>query len=124
MDDPMNAALLISAVGMALLFLALLLFYGLIVLLGAFSPQLTSSGRDNGAGHQVQGPPRTGSDSQRRALAAAVAVALARSVPRTPPGHAELDSSEQGTRSVAPSAWWTVYQQQRLSEDSALRRRT
>lgn len=76
MDDPIVVALTISAVGLSLLFVALLLLYGLMM-------ALTAVARDRvpKPGLPEPGPPAPGSaddDRVRRAQVAVIAVALAR----------------------------------------------
>ena len=76
MDDTVVVALLISAVGLSLLFVALLLLYGLMVALTAVArDRVPSPGPTTPA---PAGPAPAGDDQVRRAQAAVVAVALAR----------------------------------------------
>ena len=117
MENPLVTVLIISAIGMSLLFLSLVLFYGIISLLTA-----ATSGRSAAAEERTVGAETPGDLPADRALrAAVVAIALARAQAR---GQAGGSSSavppSSGDRDVTP--WWSLHHQQRLAGKGKPRR--
>jgi hypothetical protein len=110
-DNPLTIVLGISAAGMTLLFLALLLFYGILSF-------MTSLGQERGRQKAEPEAPRAvspGEDEEAlRLRAAAIAVALARA--GAAPGPAVDVPASQ-----AVTPWWALHHQRRLNP--TLRRR-
>jgi len=117
-DNSLVVALGITVVGMTLLFLALIFFYGLLSLLTALfrvrPPAEAEEGRDRDSARPGQ---------ERTLLrAAAVAVALARAeaeqtaAPPAPHAHDE----QAMPRSTSP--WWLLHHQRELARNPGTRR--
>jgi Na+-transporting methylmalonyl-CoA/oxaloacetate decarboxylase gamma subunit len=110
LEDSLVTALIITAIGMTLLFLSLALFYGLLSLMTALLRERSAEadGARAREGEQAAGP---GAGKGARLRAAALAVALARA------------EAEQGTglvpgdevRGEAVSSWWALHHQRRLA---------
>ena len=116
MENALNVALIITAMGMTLLFLALALFYGLM-------SALTAVIRDRLRQHHPQAEGSERAEEEPMLQAAAIAVALAR---------AEVESGFEGTGSSwreeevsdrQVSSWWMLHHQRQLILN-ANRRRT
>ena len=113
MENPLTTSLVISAIGMSLLFLSLVLFYGILSLLTAIT-------RERAKEAERQGPEEHA--PEHRALqAAAIAIALARIDTTQGPRSA---AQPAGTSAGAPDAtsWWSVHHQQRLAGEKRRRR--
>ena len=117
MESSWGTTLVITAIGMSLLFLSLVLFYGIISLLTAVTRErpATPSGRTDGAEGQQDAP------EDRALQAAAIAIALARAEAERRTGFAS-DSviPTFGDRDVTP--WWSLHHQHRLAENRKPRR--
>jgi hypothetical protein len=116
MDNPLVVSLIVTGIGMAVLFLALAILYGLMVL-------MTGVIRDRGTGNREQG---TGSSGQGAGIgeqgmtgeaagmerarwrAAAIGVALARA-------EQELGTPGLPGPPGTPSAWRALHQQRQLT---------
>lgn len=115
MDNPIAAALIISALGMPLLFLALAFFYGLLSL-------MTSA-----IGERQAPPARpvkletAPAEDQVLLQAAALAVALARAEAESTsiPGPVGVEG-EAVSQHVSP--WWTLHHQRQLTSGRNPRR--
>lgn len=117
MESSLVTTLVITAIGMSLLFLSLILFYGIISLLTALTrqrPAKTRARMDGAA--EPKAPP------QVRALrAAAIAIALARSESEASPArHGDAVILPPGARTVSP--WWQLHHQHQLAETRKPRR--
>lgn len=113
MDDTLLSALLITAIGMSLLFLTLAFFYGLLWLLTT-----VAQGRPV-ANRQARGPapgPELGKEAALEAAAIAVALARARAVRRAVPPVSPTDIT-------TADPWWTLHHQRRLTISPGTRRR-
>jgi len=103
MDNRLIVSLIVSGIGMLMLFLALVILYGLMSLMTALIKDRT--------GAQAQGA------RIRVRQAAVIAVALAR---------AELDLGPIGAPSVEEaagvSAWWALHHQRQLARNMPPRR--
>jgi Na+-transporting methylmalonyl-CoA/oxaloacetate decarboxylase gamma subunit len=116
-ENPITAALVISVLGMPLLFLALAVFYGLLSL-------ITSAIRDR----QPALPGPAGADTtapEDKALlqAAALAVAIARAEAEQTPSPAGLgtwNGNETASQHVSP--WWMLHHQRHIVPGRELRR--
>ena len=118
MENDLVTALVISAIGMSLLFLSLILFYGIISLLTTVTRErrATPPGRKDGAEEQRDAP------SARARQAAAIAVALARAGAEGEAGQASRSVPlASGERGVTP--WWSLHHQHRLAGKGKPRRR-
>lgn len=116
MNNSLLTALIISAIGMTLLFLSLVLFYGLLTLLAALVKDSPSSVTRQTA-KSVGIADGEAKDGQKEALirAAAVAIALAR---------AEAEEGSSLGAMVIPadvaadqpvSAWWSLHHQRQVN---------
>jgi len=119
LENSLVTALVITAIGMTLLFLSLVLFYGIIALLTAITkerPPKPSAGADT-----VE---ELGDAPNIRALqAAAIAIALARAEAEQSGGTLnDALSLASGDRDVTP--WWSSHHQRRLAEKNRSRRPT
>jgi Na+-transporting methylmalonyl-CoA/oxaloacetate decarboxylase gamma subunit len=125
LDSSLGIALIITAIGMTLLFLSLVLFYGMLSLLTAVikdkptPPAQRVVERDDGD---------TKEDRSRREesvlRAAAVAIALARAeMEQVSKFSAGIATGEASTRQPA-SLWWSLHHQRQLTpHPNAWRRR-
>lgn len=112
MNEPLVMALGITVVGMTLLFLTLLLFYGLLSLLTVVFKAPAPAG-----GEAVSGSGGGPAGEEPMLRAAAIAVALA----RTEAERASLPAllPEEG-ENVSP--WWVLHQQRQLTRGAGRRR--
>ncbi len=121
MESSLFTAMTITVIGMSLLFLSLVAFYGLLSLLAAVTKD-----RHSPAGPTVgTGTRGSGEEGREEALlrAAAVAIALARAQaerrtepargPDTPTGQAREPASTAGDRQVSP--WWVLHHQRQMA---------
>jgi hypothetical protein len=123
MENPLVTVLMITALGMSLLFLALAFFYGLLAGMarGLKDRDLTLQGEralpTEGAGEE--GPSLAAAGLQ----AAAVAIALARARVQAPQGGGGAGLQVEGSGGArAPSAWWSLHHQRRLASRTSHRR--
>ena len=116
MDDPLVTVLIISAIGMSLLFLSLVLFYGIISLLTAATTDRPSASLESTAG--TIAPSEVPTDRALRA--AVVAIALARAEAEGQAGKPGSVFPASGDRDLAP--WWSLHHQHRLAERGKPRR--
>ncbi len=113
MENPLTTSLVITAIGMSLLFLSLVLFYGILSLLTAIT-------RERAREAERQEPEVHA--SERRALQAAViAIALARIEAAQGPGSAGKDAGVSAG-ALDTTAWWSMHHQQRLAGEKRPRR--
>ena len=117
MEDSLVTALIISAIGMTLLFLSLILFYGIISLLTAVTrdkPATPPEKTDSAEGQR-------GAPADRALQAAAIAIALARAEAEGEAGKASASVSlASGDRDV--TSWWSLHHQHRLGRKRKPRR--
>ena len=102
------ASLVVTAIGMSLLFLALLLFYGLLTLA---TRQRQSRPPAEPLEVVEEGPSHAGQEMMYQAAALAVVLARAEaeqtsSLLSAPPGQSDLQ---------LPSQWWSLHHQRRLA---------
>jgi hypothetical protein len=117
LERDLVAALVISAVGITLLFLALALFYGLLVLLAAVFKGQASAG--------VGGPEPAGQEPESADAmlqAAAIGVALARADAERPPSLDLVPSGEAAPGSHSVSPWWALHHQRQVTQKPGSRR--
>ena len=118
-EDPLATVLIITALGMGLLFLALTFFYGLLSAMARGLKDRAPRSPRVPATH----PEDAGEEEGRllataRLQAAAVAIVLARArVQAPPPGGPAPPAGAQ-----VPSAWWLLHHQKRLASGSSRRR--
>lgn len=117
MDQDLVAALVISAVGITLLFLALALFYGLLVLLAAVFKGRASA---EGGGSEPSGPGPERADAMLQA--AAIGVALARAEADQPAGLNLVPSEEASAAAPSVSPWWALHHQHQVRHRPESRR--
>lgn len=117
MDNPLVIVLIISAIGMSLLFLSLILFYGIISLLTAATRERhpTPLAGKGGAEARREAP------ADRAFRAAAVAIALARAEAEGQATRASGPAFQaSGDRDLTP--WWSLHHQHRLAGEGKPRR--
>ena len=117
MEDSLVIALIISAIGITLLFLSLILFYGIISLLTAVTRDKPAAppGRTDGSEEQRDAP------AGRALQAAAIAIALARAKAEGEAGKASASVSlASGDCDV--TSWWSLHHQHRLGRKRKPRR--
>ena len=113
MEDSLVTVLVISAIGMSLLFLSLVLFYGIISLLTAATSARAAAPEERAVG--AEAPGEAPADQALRAAVVAIALARAqadRSSSSVPPA--------SGDRDVTP--WWSLHHQHRLADKGKPRR--
>jgi Na+-transporting methylmalonyl-CoA/oxaloacetate decarboxylase gamma subunit len=115
-DNPLVTSLSITAIGMTLLFLALILFYGLMSLMMS-----VMQGRSTAA-ESAEAEAEDGGD-EAVLQAAAIAVALARAETAQPGELGGISVEVEGTTAPAASTWWTLHHQRQLGPFSSARRR-
>ena len=123
MDNSLLVALLISAVGMTLLFLFLVFFYGLLALLAAVFKDKPTTGTEPKAEEEGMGDgkgPAVPEDVVLRA--AAVAVALARAEAEGTSRSGAQAASEEAADGPPMSAWWSLHHQRQITTNPATRR--
>jgi hypothetical protein len=123
LDDSLLTALIISVVGMTLLFLALVFFYGLLALLAAVFKDRPSTSTKQAAGKEGTGDGQ-GLDGQEVAMlrAAVVAVTLARAEAEEYSGPGAVADSEDSAADLPVSAWWSLHHQRQVITNPGLRR--
>jgi hypothetical protein len=116
LDQDLIAALVISAVGITLLFLALALFYGLLVLLSALFAGKASP--------RVESEPVELEPARPDAMlqAAAIGVALARAEAERTPNLVSVPSAEATAGGHGVSPWWALHHQRQISQRPDSRR--
>ena len=113
MENPLTTSLVLTAIGMSLLFLSLVLFYGILSLLTAITRE-----RAREAARQE---PEEHAPEKRPLQAAAIAIALARVEAAQGPGSAgNAAGLSAGTLDV--TSWWSMHHQQRLAREKRPRR--
>jgi Na+-transporting methylmalonyl-CoA/oxaloacetate decarboxylase gamma subunit len=105
MDHPLLTALTVSGIGLLALFLALLLLYGLMLLMTTLLRECPAP----------EAPEATEDATQSRLRAAAIAVALARAAEER---HPPVPAPEEG-----PSPWRQVHLQRALNRNPSVRSR-
>jgi hypothetical protein len=123
LDDSLLTALIITVVGMTLLFLFLVLFYGLLALLAAVFKDRPSTTTEQTAGSEGTGDGK-GLDGLEDAVhrAAVVAVALARAEAEEYSGPGAVAGSEEAAANLPVSAWWSLHHQRQVTTNPGSRR--
>jgi hypothetical protein len=123
LDNSLLAALIISVVGMTLLFLFLVFFYGLLALLAAVLKDRPSSTTEQAARNEETGDGK-GLDGQEDAVlrAALVAVALARAEAEEYASPGVMADSEKAAGDSPVSAWWSLHHQRQITTNPGTRR--
>jgi hypothetical protein len=111
LENPLVTALVITAIGVSLLFLSLVLFYGIISLLTAVTRERPKKAHDGAnAGEERKDAPGQGA-----LQAAAIAIALARAGAKQGPGALNgVPASAPSERDV--TQWWSLHHQHRLAD--------
>lgn len=123
MDDSLLTALIITVVGMSLLFLFLVLFYGLLALLAAVFKDRPSTATEPATGSEGTGD-GTGTEGLEDAVirAAVVAVALARAEAEGYSGPGAAADSAEAVDDSQVSAWWSLHHQRQVTVTPGSRR--
>lgn len=109
MDHPLVVSLIVTGVGMLILFLALALLYGLMVLMTTLVKDRRGKGTDEPGGGKTQEQEPT------RRRAAAIAVALARA-------EQELSLARPPREGEAVSPWRALHHHRQLTLNLRMRR--
>lgn len=117
MEEPLVTALFITVVGMTLLFLSLVLFYGLLTLMTAVLKDRKQEQDGQGEYQGKKEAAQDGSDGVALQVAA-LAVALARAEVEQETGLAVDEHGADG----AASSWWALHHQRRLAREPKARR--
>ena len=115
MNNPLTVAAAITLAGMALLFLALTFFYGLLSLISlALHDRAPGPAPAETEGQAAAGQPAPAAGLEPMLRAAAIAVALARAEAEGRPGQATA-----GAASETLSPWWMLHQGRRVAAGSS-----
>jgi Na+-transporting methylmalonyl-CoA/oxaloacetate decarboxylase gamma subunit len=114
MEEPLSVALLISAIGMTLLFLSLVLFYGMLSLLTSITRERAAAGASSEA------EPVGEAETMLRAAAIAVAMARAEAEPGLSPAASPATEGIAGRGQISP--WWTLHHQRDMIPHPKARR--
>ncbi|MFN2227917.1 MAG: OadG family protein [Anaerolineae bacterium] len=119
-ENPWGTVLMITVLGMGLLFLALTFFYGLLTAMARLLQDRAGARKEHRAVAPVQPvtEPQSvvaGSEEEARWQAAVVAVALARAALPAARTHGPARPS---TGEAAASAWWSLHHQRRLGRET------
>ena len=117
MENTVIVALGIAVVGMSLLFLTLVLFYGLLTLLTKVLQD-----REPGQGVTFEGKPAEPGADDAVFQAAALAVALARAELEQDIASDNLAGRDDAVEGQQVSPWWVLHHQRQLTPDSEARR--
>ena len=117
MDNSLVIVLIISAIGMSLLFLSLVLFYGIISLLTAATRDRSSTPPERPDGAEAHGEP----PADRALRAALVAITLARAEAEGQAARASSHVSKASSERY-PTPWWSLHHQHRLAAKGKPRR--
>ncbi len=111
MTNPLVAALIVSGIGMLMLFVAMGLLYGLMYGMTALIKDERPSSTKHRGDHEGS-PLHTRSSSPRETqMAAAIAVALARA-------EREMSTADAPVPNETSSAWWKLHHQRQLTNSS------
>lgn len=124
MVSSLGVSLIITAIGMTLLFLSLVLFYGMLSLLTAFIKDKPTPPAQHVVERNESDTEEDRSGREESVLrAAAVAVALARAeAEQGSKCPTEITTGEASTRQQA-SPWWSLHHQRQLTPYPNARRR-
>jgi hypothetical protein len=114
MEEPLPIVLVISAIGMILLFLSLVLFYGLLSLLTSVTQDRAAAGAPSHA--EPAGEPET----MLRAAAIAVAMARAEAEHDFSPVDSPAATELAGRGQISP--WWALHHQRQMIPHPRARR--
>jgi Na+-transporting methylmalonyl-CoA/oxaloacetate decarboxylase gamma subunit len=116
LNNPLVTSLSITAIGMTLLFLALILFYGLMSLMMSVMQSRSVAAESAGAEAEPD-------EDEAFLRAAAIAVALARAETEQAGDGAGIPVGTERATAPAASTWWTLHHQRQLAPFSSARRR-
>ena len=117
MDNSVTISLVVSGVGMLMLFLALALLYGLTYLMTALIKDRPGAG---GRKQEAGGERQEAGSRKRRAAVIAVALARAEQERVIPPSVPPIGGEERGGGMV--SAWRAFHQQRQLTLNLRMRK--
>lgn len=112
MDSSIANALVIALIGMSLLFVSLVFFYGLLALMTAVFRDTSLADRRKTKARS--GEEETGAHPEAVLRAAAVAVALARAEAEERSGPTILAAPAEARAEKALSPWWSLHHQRQL----------
>ncbi len=114
MEDSLITALTITVIGMSLLFLSLIFFYGLLALLATAirdSPPVAAHSTQGGEGRD---------DGVLRAAAVAIALARTETEGKGVPFSVSVGDQAAADQQVSP--WWALHHQRQLAHHPSARR--
>jgi Na+-transporting methylmalonyl-CoA/oxaloacetate decarboxylase gamma subunit len=114
MEEPLPVALVISAIGMTLLFLSLVLFYGMLSLLTFVTQERVTSDAS------PEAEPVGESETMLRAAAIAVAMARAEAERGPSPAGSPATAEIAGRGPISP--WWALHHQRQMISHPKARR--
>jgi hypothetical protein len=114
MEEPLPTALVISAIGMTLLFLSLVLFYGMLSLLTSVTQERAPAGASAEAGPEGEPEPML--------RAAAIAVAMARAEAEARPSPVDSPAPVEVADRGQISPWWALHHQRQVTPHPNARR--
>lgn len=114
MEEPLPVALVISAIGMTLLFLSLVLFYGMLSLLTSVTQERAT------ASASPEAEPVGESEIMLRAAAIAVAMARAEADAGPSPVSSRATVGIAGRGQISP--WWALHHQRQMVTHPKARR--
>jgi Na+-transporting methylmalonyl-CoA/oxaloacetate decarboxylase gamma subunit len=107
LEQPLVVVLVVSAIGMTLLFLALAFFYGLLSLMGSVV-------KDRPSPSETSTETRAAGEREAMLRAAAIAVALARAEAEEGAGAVAGLAGTATRGGLGVSAWWALHHQRQL----------
>jgi Na+-transporting methylmalonyl-CoA/oxaloacetate decarboxylase gamma subunit len=119
-DSSITSALMIALIGMTLLFLSLIFFYGLLSLLTAVIKDRPAPDRHTREGKSGDGEMKARPEEVLRA--AVVAVALARAEAEERPDLTTTSVPGAASAEPAVSPWWSLHHQRQLGVNPSPRR--
>jgi Na+-transporting methylmalonyl-CoA/oxaloacetate decarboxylase gamma subunit len=117
LENSVATALVITVIGMTLLFLSLLLFYGLLSLLTA-----TVKDRPSPVAESASAPTQASAEEVTVLRAAAIAIALARAEAEQGAGLTAAPPLDVAGTEGQTSPWWAFHHQRQLARQGDARR--
>lgn len=123
LDESLQIALAITVIGMTLLFLSLILFYGLITLLTAIvKDKPATSTQQATAEDGGKEKADTGAEGTAMLRAAAVVVVLARTEAEQRPSPALVPVTDETSVDRQVSPWWSLHHQRQVAPNPSAKR--
>lgn len=117
MENPLAVSLAISGLGISLLFLTLILFYGLLSLMTAALRE-----RRRPSAHAAEGNDERSGGEEATIQAAVIAVAMARAQAERGAEFLGAPAADLAAGAGLVSPWWTLHHQRQLARNPQSRR--